>query len=100
MGAEKLKSNMKLVVSGSYGRNTQNDPSWDLMQESGRPNRHLYRETLLCIAETRVKLDGLGGNLQHKGRRIALHPRSVYRFKAALHGLRCHPLTCMLLKMR
>jgi MtrB/PioB family decaheme-associated outer membrane protein len=26
MGAEKFKNNMKLVVSGSYGRNTQNDP--------------------------------------------------------------------------
>ena len=26
MGAEKFKGNMKLVVSGSYGRNTQNDP--------------------------------------------------------------------------
>lgn len=26
MGAEKFKGSMKLVVSGSYGRNTQNDP--------------------------------------------------------------------------
>ena len=26
LGAEKFKGNMKLVVSGSYGRNTQNDP--------------------------------------------------------------------------
>src|ERR1019366_6059602 len=26
MGAEKFKGNMKVVVSGSYGRNTQNDP--------------------------------------------------------------------------
>jgi ParB family chromosome partitioning protein len=30
----------------------------------------------------------------------ALYLRSVYRFKAALHGPKCHPLTCMLLKIR
>ena len=30
----------------------------------------------------------------------ALYLRSVYRFKAALHGLRRHPLICMLLKIR
>jgi hypothetical protein len=26
--------------------------------------------------------------------------RSVYRITTAFYGLRCHPLTCMLLKIR
>jgi hypothetical protein len=38
-------------------------------------------------------------NLQHRGE-SALHLRSVYRITTAFHGLRCHPLTCMLLKVR
>jgi hypothetical protein len=39
-------------------------------------------------------------NLQHRGSENALQMRSVYRITAAFHGLRCHPLTCMLLKIR
>ena len=31
---------------------------------------------------------------------VALYLRSVYRIRTALHGLRCHPPTCMLLKVR
>ena len=38
-------------------------------------------------------------NLQRRGSENALHLRSVYRITTAFHGLRCHPLTCMLLKI-
>ena len=44
--------------------------------------------------------ENLDGKLTALGRRNELHLRSVYRLKAALHGLRCHPLTCTLLKIR
>ena len=38
--------------------------------------------------------------LRVHSREDALYLRSVYRITAALHGLRGHPLTCMLLKIR
>jgi len=31
---------------------------------------------------------------------VALYLRSVYLITTAFHGLRCHPLTCVLLKIR
>ena len=37
---------------------------------------------------------------RQRGREDALHLRSVYRITTAFHGLRCHPLTYMLLKIR
>ena len=39
-------------------------------------------------------------NLQPWGAVLALHLRSVCWFTTAFHGLRCHPLTCMLLNVR
>ena len=39
-------------------------------------------------------------NLQHYGCESALYLRFVCPITAALRGLRCHPLTCMLLKVR
>lgn len=41
----------------------------------------------------------VGGHLTARGREDTLHWRSVYRAKIALHGLRCHPLASMLLKI-
>src|SRR5208283_2257458 len=39
-------------------------------------------------------------NLQRRTARAALYVRSVCWITTAFHGLRCHPLTCMLLKLR
>jgi hypothetical protein len=44
-----------------------------------------------------LKLGSLGRALCFEN---ALYLRSVYRIWTDLHGLRCHPLTCMLLNVR
>jgi len=69
---------------------------------TARPNDQIEQELQrtehepVVAAAPRIAMQ----NLQHKGSENALHLRSVYRITTAFHGLRCHPLTCMSLKIR
>jgi hypothetical protein len=51
-----------------------------------------------CFTSNKVRL--YASNLKRGPTRTALYLRSVCWIITAFRGLRCHPLTCMLLKLR